>query len=104
MSDDLLQDALAMMEGTEEVPPFISEATIEHVATDLATWCFESFQKANEEAPEGLAEDVFIAFVTNAIGAAFIAGCLSTSTNPQEAPSHTVVGGQSGAIYNFYFN
>jgi len=101
---DLLQDAMAMMESTEDIPPFIDDTAVENIATDLATWCFESFQKANEEAADGLPEDVFIAYVTNAIGAAYIAGCLQTVTNQPEAADHTVIGGKSGATYNFYFN
>jgi hypothetical protein len=105
MQEDLLLDSLAMMEGGLDTPPFIDDDDIESVATDLATWCFESFQKANEEAPEGLPDDVFIAYVTNAIGAAFIAGCLDTVTNqPEQATPTTVVRGESGATYNFYFN
>ena len=104
MQENVLEIALAMQES-EDAQDAFDEERQEAIVTDLATWCFESFAKANEEAENGLPEDVFIAYVENAIGTAYIAGCLDTAAQETEstnAPQVATVTGKSGTIVNIY--
>jgi len=95
MEQNILQDALLMADGTEELPPYVDATTVDEVAVAYATWAFQAHTAAGTEATD----ESFVELINKAIAAAYICGCLE-ATLPQQA-DHTVIG-RSGAIYNFY--
>jgi hypothetical protein len=97
IDEELLQQAMAIMESVEATPEFIDEESIYTIVSELSATVYEAFAKSNEENGGTLGVDAFAAYLPNAIGAAYIAGRIEESTNPRGL----TLPGKQGAVYNF---
>lgn len=92
---------MAIMENAEDTPEFIDNEAVYYAVSELAAWVFDTFAQANNEQGGNLGIEEFAAYLPNALGAAYIAGCMETNTTN---PKGLTIPGKTGAIYNFYFN
>lgn len=107
--DGVIADAIQMVAGVEELPPYVNADLMVETADTLTAWAFTAFEAASEEAAASgteLTDDHLGDLISRAIQSAYIVGRIDDAIQRVQPSETTEVTGKSGATYviNNYFH
>lgn len=109
ITDGVIADAIQMVAGVEELPPYVNEALMVETADTLTAWAFTAFEAATEAAEASgaeLTDEHLGELISHAVRAAYVVGRIDDAIQSTQPSETTEVTGKSGATYviNNYFN